>query len=166
MAEAKEQGGPLTVLSFNLTGMRAINDTYGYQAGDRVLVEAAEQLRRAVEDQGMLSRIAGGEFICLLSGRGADEAALLGERALEILDRFTVEVRSGQHARVGLNFGVASFPADGVSIEELLHTAAASARKKKDSRKREDAHYVSKELRLVSPSQPLPPATELIASNQ
>jgi diguanylate cyclase (GGDEF)-like protein/putative nucleotidyltransferase with HDIG domain len=166
MAKAKEHGGLLTVLSFNLTGMRAINDTYGYQAGDRVLVEAAEQLRRAVEDQGMLSRIAGGEFICLLTGQRTDEAALLGEQAQEVLDRFTIEVRSGQHARVGLSFGVASFPTDGGSIDELLHRAAASARKKKDLGKNEDAHYVSKELRLVSQPKPTQTATELLASNQ
>ncbi|HJQ71003.1 MAG TPA: HD domain-containing phosphohydrolase [Blastocatellia bacterium] len=166
MAKAKEQGGPLTVLSFNLTGMRAINDTYGYQAGDRVLVEAAEQLRRAVEERGLLSRIAGGEFVCLLVGLGADEATSLGEQAQEVVDRFTVEVRSGQQARVGLSFGVAAYPADGSNIDELLHTAAAAARKRKDSRKREDSHYVSKELRLVSPSQPLQASADLLASNQ
>jgi diguanylate cyclase (GGDEF)-like protein len=159
MAKAKEQGGPLTVLSFNLTGMRAINDMYGYQAGDRVLVEAAEQLRRTVEDRGLLSRIAGGEFVCLLGGLDAEEAASLGEQAQEALDRFTIEARSGQHARVGLSFGVASYPADGVSIDELLHAAASAARKRKDLSTREDDHFVSKELRLVSPSQPL-------ASNQ
>ena len=99
------------------------------------------------------------------------EAAALGEQAREALDRFTVEVRSGQQARVGLSFGVAAYPADGGSIDELLHTAAASARKKKDLRKCEDAHYLSKEhlskeLRLVSRNQPPEAETELLASNQ
>lgn len=165
MAKSREQGGLLTLLSFNLTGMRAINDVYGYQAGDRVLVEAAEQLRRVVDDQGMLSRIAGGEFICLLNGQTTEQAALLGERAQDILDRFALEVRSGQHARVGLSFGVAAYPDDGLSIDELLHVAAASARKKKGLRKHEDAIYSSQELRLVTRPQSTEAGAELLASN-
>ncbi len=165
MAKVREQGGLLTVLSFHLTGMRAINDAYGYQAGDRVLVEAAEQLRRVVEVQGMLSRIAGGEFICLLNGQTAEQAALLGEHAQDVLDRFGLEVRSGQYARVGLSFGVAAYPEDGQSIDELLHVAAASARKKKGLHKYEDAVYGYQELRLVSPPQPMEAETELLASN-
>lgn len=90
---------------------------------------------------------------------------MLGERAQDVLDRFALEVRSGKHARVGLSFGVAAYPEDGQSIDELLHVAATSARKKKGLRKHEDAVYGPQELRLVSPPQSLEAETELLASN-
>src|SRR5262249_20856965 len=67
LAMAKERGTPLTVVCLNLTGLRAVNDTFGYQIGDRVLSEIAARIRRAIGETPMLSRIAGDEFICVMS---------------------------------------------------------------------------------------------------
>jgi diguanylate cyclase (GGDEF)-like protein/putative nucleotidyltransferase with HDIG domain len=128
---AKEQGAQLTVLSFNLSGMRTINDAYGYQAGDRALVKAARRLSQVVGEQGLLSRIAGDEFTCLLTGVGKDEATRLGERAQSEVSCQKVEVMPGQHVRLGLSFGVAEYGADGQTTDELLHAAGAATRRNK-----------------------------------
>jgi GGDEF domain-containing protein len=50
LAEAREQGTSLAVLSLNLIGLRAVNDAFGYQAGDQVLIEAARLLRRTIDE--------------------------------------------------------------------------------------------------------------------
>ena len=132
LGKAKERGTSLTVLCFNIAGLRAVNESYGYQAGDGMLAAVAGRLREIVADAGMLCRIAGDEFTCLLERAGAD-AIRLGEHAQVQISRFQLEVRPGQFAQVGLSFGVAEFPTDGQSIDELLNVAALATRQSKKS---------------------------------
>jgi diguanylate cyclase (GGDEF)-like protein/putative nucleotidyltransferase with HDIG domain len=134
LAQAQTQATMLTVLSFNLAGMRAVNDTFGYQVGDQMLVEAARRLRLVMAGSEMLSRIAGDEFICLLKGHNSDEAKAMGERARAELESFKLEARPGLLAHVGVNFGVAEYPADGQTIDELLLAAALATRQSKTVR--------------------------------
>ncbi len=133
LANAAEQGSSLTVLCFNVMGLRVVNESYGYQAGDRMLVEVAARLRSAVGEAGMLSRIAGDEFICLLSNSGREEAVHLGEQAQGYVSSFHLEVRSESYAQVGLSFGVAESASDGKSIDDLLHAAALATRHNRTS---------------------------------
>jgi GGDEF domain-containing protein len=76
----------------------------------------------------MLSRIAGDEFVCLLDEHTREQAIALGASAQDQISSFRHEVRSGQHAQVGLSFGIAEFPTDGGSIDELLSVAALATR--------------------------------------
>ena len=128
LAEAKKQGAALTVLCFNIAGLRTVNESFGYQAGDAMLAEVAGRLRQSVGNSGLLSRIAGDEFVCLLDEHTRSEAIQLGEQAQDQISSLRHEVRSGQHAQVGLSFGVAEFPTDGESIDELLNVAALATR--------------------------------------
>jgi diguanylate cyclase (GGDEF)-like protein len=129
LAHASENNSSL--LCLNIEGLRAIIDSYGYQAGDRVLAGVAAKLWETLGDAGMLSRIAGDEFIYLLQGCTESDAARLGAQAQFEVCSFLHEVRPEQHARVGLSYGVAEFPADGRSIDDLLHAAALATRQNK-----------------------------------
>jgi diguanylate cyclase (GGDEF)-like protein/putative nucleotidyltransferase with HDIG domain len=148
LAQAQTHGTMLTVLSFNLAGMRAVNDTFGYQVGDQMMIEAARRLRQVIGKAGMLSRIAGDEFICLLSDYNSEEANRMGERARAELESFRLEARPGLLARLGVNFGVAECPADGQTIDELLLAAAIATRQNKTARH---------QLRLTAESPLMPP---------
>ena len=86
-----------------------------------------------IADAGMLSRIAGDEFVCLLNDCSRAESINLAAHALGEISRLELEVRPGQYARVGLAFGVAEFPRDGQSIDELLNLAALATRQNKTS---------------------------------
>ena len=131
LAHASENNSPLAVLCLNIEGLQAINDSYGYQAGDRVLAGVAAKLRDTLGCNGMLSRIAGDAFIYLLQGCSQSDAARLGAQAKFEICSFLHEVRPEQHACVGLSYGVAEFPADGRSIDDLLHAAALATRQNK-----------------------------------
>ena len=133
LAEARAESAPLTVLCFNVVGLRAVNESYGYQAGDRMLAEVAGRLRHAVGEAGMLSRIAGNDFICLPKDCSRGQAIHLGEQAQDQISSFHLEVRPEQYAQVGLSFGVAESPTDGESIDELLFAAALATRQSKTS---------------------------------
>ncbi len=97
-----------------------------------MLAAVAGRLRDIVAEAGMLCRIAGDEFTCLLE-RSGDEATCLGEDAQDQISRFQLEVRPGQFAQVRLSFGVAEFPTDGQSIDDLLNFAALATRRSKKS---------------------------------
>jgi diguanylate cyclase (GGDEF)-like protein len=131
LAEAEDQGAQFTVLSFDVSGMRAINDAYGYQAGDRMLAAVAGRLRAVIDESYLLSRVAGDELVCLLRGCSRDDALKMGERVKQEISRFKLEVRPGQTCNAALNFGVAEYPADGRSIDELLGKAALATRENK-----------------------------------
>ena len=151
LAEANQHGASLTVLCFNIIGLRAVNESYGYQAGDRMLAEVAGRLRHLVGEAGMLGRIAGDEFVCLFKERSRDEAIQLGERAQARITSFRLEVRPEQYATVGLGFGVAESSTGGQSIDELLHAAALETRRNKISLV--DSPVVSHPVVTVSYSQ-------------
>jgi diguanylate cyclase (GGDEF)-like protein len=131
MNEAKDQGQQLILLSFNVAGMRAINDNYGYLVGDAVLAEVARSLRRVINEAGLLCRLAGGEFICLLKGHDRDQATELGSRAQAEIAHFKLEARPGKYAHVGLSFGVVECLGDGKTIDEILHQASVATRQNK-----------------------------------
>jgi len=131
MSEAKEQGQPLTLLSFNVAGIRAINDTYGYLVGDTVLAEVARTLRRVTNETGLLCRLAGGEFICLMKGYGRAQAIELGARAQAEIAHLKLEAKPGNYARVGLSFGVVECAGDGKTIDEMLREASVATRQNK-----------------------------------
>ncbi len=56
------------VLLFDLDGFKDVNDRFGHEAGDRLLVEVAQRLRRASRDSDLLARLAGDEFVAVLHG--------------------------------------------------------------------------------------------------
>jgi diguanylate cyclase (GGDEF)-like protein/putative nucleotidyltransferase with HDIG domain len=128
LTEAERNDQSLFVLCFNIAGLRAVNESYGYQTGDRVLTEVARRLRDTVGEVGMLSRIAGDEFIYLLKDYGRAQAINVGEQAQNQVTSLHLEVKPKQYVQVGLRVGVAEFPIDGESIEELLHAAAQATR--------------------------------------
>ena len=140
LADAKTQGKSLAVLSFNLDGLRVINDTYGYQIGDCVLKEVSKRLRETIGDQIPVYRIAGDEFISLIEGRSREHVEQLGERLQSEVDRFRMEVRIGQYVQSGMSFGIAEYQVDGKTIDELLYAASMATRLNKAERNKSRAN--------------------------
>lgn len=69
---------PLSLVQFDLDGLKQINDTYGHEAGDRMLVSFARQLLKNFRESDVVARLGGDEFCVLLSGAGnADVTAPL-----------------------------------------------------------------------------------------
>jgi diguanylate cyclase (GGDEF)-like protein/PAS domain S-box-containing protein len=79
---------PFAVLFLDLDRFKLINDGYGHQAGDRLLVEIAHRLRRAVRPGDTVARLGGDEFTVLIPDvRNQDEAVSVAERIHEALSR-------------------------------------------------------------------------------
>ncbi|MEV7602448.1 diguanylate cyclase [Kitasatospora sp. NPDC089797] len=110
----------LAVLFCDLDGFKSINDRFGHNAGDSVLVEVARRLSGAVRDGDTVARLGGDEFVVLADGIGREEAKDLAHRLRNaIIPPMRID---GRAMRVGVSLGI-GWAGCGMSIEEVLHTA-------------------------------------------
>ena len=101
------QGGLAAVLMLDLDDFKGVNDTFGHQVGDQLLVAVAHRLERVTRDSDVLCRFGGDEFLYLAEGLDSPaEAERVAERLLnEFAEPFSVAgMRLDQRASVGLAF--------------------------------------------------------------
>jgi diguanylate cyclase (GGDEF)-like protein len=83
--DAARDGHALALVLLDIDHFKQVNDTYGHQAGDRVLVQVAERLRDVARDDDVVARIGGEEFGWILRGTDAAGALAAAERAREAI---------------------------------------------------------------------------------
>ncbi|HEX2011647.1 MAG TPA: EAL domain-containing protein [Roseateles sp.] len=120
-AMARREGSGFALLNVDLDRFKQINDTLGHSYGDRVLKEVAQRLKECLREVDTVARLSGDEFELLIhqaDARGAEHAA---RRVQEAMARpFSFDTLS---FTVTCSTGVALFPGDGASAEELMASA-------------------------------------------
>jgi diguanylate cyclase (GGDEF)-like protein len=117
----------MSVAMFDLDRFKAVNDTYGHQAGDRVLAEMADVLRETARDIDRLGRYGGEEFMTLLPETGIDDAAVFVERVRREVARRPFDIGRDEPLRMTVSAGVASYPHELVESPETLIRLADQA---------------------------------------
>jgi diguanylate cyclase len=118
-------GPMLAVYLLDLDGFKLVNDSFGHDAGDELLVAVAGRLRAHLRASDAIARLGGDEFVLLAGALPGDtEAQQLGRKLLGAFHApFDV---AGQACRVGLTIGYALAPLDGNDGVELLRQADAA----------------------------------------
>ena len=111
MAHAARHNNSLSVLMFDLDHFKDINDRYGHQAGDRVLMEITSTVRQNIRQGDILARYGGEEFIVILPGTDLQKAKELAERLREKISRLEVKNKD-RFICVTASFGVAHMQPD------------------------------------------------------
>ena len=114
-------GGHLAVFSLDLDDFKLINDTMGHRAGDVLLTQVADRLRRAVGDNCLAARLGGDEFAVLLR---VDRPEQAGSAAQQLLDAVAAPYDlEGEEVAIGASIGIAIAPRDGRGSDAILHCA-------------------------------------------
>jgi diguanylate cyclase (GGDEF)-like protein len=111
---------PFGLLLMDIDGLKRINDSFGHQAGDRVLMQVAMSLRRSIRSVDTAARMGGDEFCVLLPQQDLKSAAKLAARLATAVEE---EVASPGDPPVTLSIGVAAAPEHGDDAEALIDTA-------------------------------------------
>ena len=116
----------MAVIAIDLDGFKAVNDQLGHLRGDEVLREVAAQLRGVVRAHDLVTRQGGDEFCILVPETGRPAAQELATRVTTSVASIDIDGRS-----LGASVGIAVFPDDGETAEELLSHADAQLRRAK-----------------------------------
>ncbi|WP_128381112.1 diguanylate cyclase CdgB [Streptomyces cavernae] len=132
--EADDGTKGLAVLFCDLDGFKSINDRFGHNAGDAVLVEVARRLTSGVRDGDTVARLGGDEFVVLADGLGRADAQDL---AVRLRNAIIPPIRiDGRAVRVGASFGI-GWAHCGMTADEVLKSADERMYVEKRSRPRQ-----------------------------
>lgn len=126
---SKRHGGHGAILFLDLDRFKDINDTQGHAVGDLALAEVARRLKGGVRREETLARLGGDEFVLIAENADAESAVRIAAR----LQRSLAEPLNllGHAYTVRASIGIAFYPADGQSSEDLIkHTDIAMYRAK------------------------------------
>jgi len=123
MRHAKRSRKKFAVLMLDLNKFKAVNDTYGHAAGDKVLVTVAQRLVSIVRESDTVARLGGDEFVLIVESineRAQLEA--LGQKLMDVVAQNLV-LDSGETVAVGTSVGYAWYPRDGDNLQDVLEVA-------------------------------------------
>ncbi len=158
LIQAQRHAWRLAVMFIDLDGFKAVNDTHGHAAGDRVLQLVGQRIKSDVRGSDTVSRRSGDEFLFLMleAKDDADVAALAGKIANNIAQPCDID---GIVLTVSASIGIAIYPEDGRTADELLENADAAMYESKRNRNGPTLHGKSN-----SASQPEPATTPAAGS--
>ena len=125
IAAAEQSDEPLAVVLFDVDRFKSINDGYGHQAGDAVLVGLAQLMGEQAPVGALVARWGGEEFFVALPGADAAEGLAFAED-LRRRCELNVILVEGRMIRCTLSGGVAAYPASGTTMDDLFHAVDVS----------------------------------------
>ncbi len=136
LAECQRLGREsLSVISMDIDDFKQINDQWGHPMGDRLLASVARVIRKELRQMDILSRYAGDEFVAIMPMASQVMAEGIAERIRKAVTDQKFSVRTGKSVEIGISLGVACFPNNGETTEELLTFASRNMQRDKHTRK-------------------------------
>lgn len=122
----------LSVMLLDLDNFKIINDSYGHNVGDELLVEIARQLKKVFGSRGIVARLGGDEFVVALSNVSGQEAAAADADA--VLKMIAAPLRvAGRVISTSVSVGVTLCPGDSKDLDSVLRSADLAMYKAKES---------------------------------
>ncbi|MFN7162949.1 MAG: diguanylate cyclase domain-containing protein [Pseudomonadota bacterium] len=113
---------PLTLFYIDLDKFKPVNDQYGHEMGDAVLMKVAELMLACVRENDTVARLGGDEFLIVFYG--LTDKALIEERANKVLDLLNEPMWvNNTRIKIGGSVGITIAPQDGATVEALMQAA-------------------------------------------
>ena len=113
---------PLAVLMIDIDRFKQVNDTYGHEAGDRVLFAVAQAVQKSVVPEGIVCRYGGEELVVFVPGRSGRDAVPLAQRIRANVEALETGVR-GKRIGVTVSIGMSERPSARVPIAHVVRAA-------------------------------------------
>ena len=123
VVRAARHGGGLGVLFVDVDRFKQVNDEFGHEVGDKLLVEIARRMGTALRDADFVGRLGGDEFAVLLEPLRQAEDADIVARKIEAAVKVVVAIAGGRSILPAVSIGLSLYPRDGDSAEALLSSA-------------------------------------------
>ena len=120
---AERTAKPIAVMMVDIDHFKQFNDTFGHEAGDIVLREVAETMRLAVRGEDIVCRYGGEEFVVIMPEMTSRAALDRAEMMRRMVGDLALRFRGQPLRQVTISIGMAMYPENGESEEELLRTA-------------------------------------------
>ncbi|MCO5123183.1 MAG: EAL domain-containing protein [Rhizobacter sp.] len=121
LAMGRRDGTPFALLFLDLDRFKHINDSLGHQLGDRVLIDVAERIKSCLRQVDTVARLGGDEFVVVMHQADVAGAESTAQRVIDAMARPFAQ--GGLSFTVTCSIGIALFPNDGASVDELLRHA-------------------------------------------
>jgi diguanylate cyclase (GGDEF)-like protein len=140
LEEASEAGTALAVLFLDLDRFKQVNDSLGHVAGDSLLEQASERIRKTLSGKAFLARLGGDEFGMVVTGVASVDAA--AGAAQSVVEAFEAPLRvEGGEMYVTASVGVSMYPRDGSTPEALMKNADSAMYRAKEKGRNQFSLY-------------------------
>ncbi|WP_448213149.1 diguanylate cyclase [Colwellia sp. MEBiC06753] len=129
---AKRYNASLSLIMFDLDHFKKLNDNYGHQCGDLVLMETAERVQAMLREADVFGRYGGEEFAVILTETSAFGAADVAEKIRKALSSEPV-IYDGKAIEISASFGISSVDANHERYEDLISETDAALYRAKSS---------------------------------
>ncbi len=120
---ASRNEGSFQLLVLDLDGFKAVNDTHGHKAGDKMLKEIGGIMKAQLREYDFLSRYGGDEFVAIVPDTDSTDVMELARRIEDAVSNFSLVVGDAQIASVGVSIGTACYPIHGETFDQVVVSA-------------------------------------------
>ena len=126
ISRAVRYSAPFSVIFLDLDHFKLVNDNYGHLVGSRLLREIAAVLKFNLRTVDWATRYGGDEFVLILPRTGRKESLLVTKRLRHALNEAVFLKHEGLHLRITASFGIATYPDDAKTKEDVVRMADQS----------------------------------------
>lgn len=123
IAFSKRRMLSMAVIMIDIDFFKNFNDTYGHACGDEILQAVGKKISESIRKSDMVCRYGGEEFIVILSDITLDRAKHVAEILRERIKTVSIQIKAEHINSISASLGIAMFPKEGVSKEELIEAA-------------------------------------------
>ncbi len=119
IARAQAEGSCLSIIISDIDHFKCVNDTYGHQVGDQILIEVAGMMLQGTRNSDIICRYGGEEFLVVMPGVSVETARQRAEALRQKCASLDLR-QAGKSLRIYMSFGVATYPTHGHDSETIM----------------------------------------------
>jgi len=143
MSQAQREDETYSVMMLDVDYFKMVNDTYGHDVGDKVIVEIGKLLKDSIRESDLAIRYGGEEFVVMLHNADDEGTMKVAKKIHEEFARLIFEVGIGETMQKTMSIGIAKFPIDGDSIWKCIKFADTALYKAKTTGRNKIVEYTS-----------------------